>query len=85
MQGVSLLVREDGSIGMEEVKVWGPNILSFELHVGQEKENRWHYMEGYLSNKEGKAQHLLTAAIRVQTEGARLIVLADLNANLDSP
>ena len=27
--GISLLVREDGSFGVEEVKVWGPNILSF--------------------------------------------------------
>ena len=37
------------------------------------------------SDKEGKAQRLLATAIRAQPEGARPMVLGDLNADLDSP
>ena len=34
-RGLTLLVvREDGSFGADEVKMWGPNLLSFELHAG---------------------------------------------------
>ena len=52
------MVREDGSFGVEEVKVWGPNVLSFQLQVGQKEEERWHCMGTYLpsSNKAGDAQ-----------------------------
>ena len=44
-------------------------------------------MEGYISpsDKAGEAQRLLAAAMRAVPEGARLMVLADLNADLDSP
>ena len=44
--GVSLLAREDGSFGVMEVKVWGPNILSFQLQAGQKKEDCWHCVGG---------------------------------------
>ena len=79
------MVREDGLFGVEEVKVWGPNVLSFQLHVGQKEEERWHCVGAYLppSNKAGEAQRLLTAAIREVPEGARLMMLVDLNADLD--
>ena len=42
---------------------------------------------GYLppSDKAGDAQRLMTAAIRAVPDGARLMVLGDLNADLDSP
>ena len=36
------MVREDGSFGVEEVKVWGPNVLSFQLQVEQKEEEWWH-------------------------------------------
>ena len=38
--GVSLLVREGGAFGIEEVKVWGENVLLFELQVGKEEKDR---------------------------------------------
>ena len=81
------MVREDGSFGVEEVKVWGPNVLSFQLQVGQKEEERWHCVGEYLppSDKAGDAQRLMTAAIRAVPDGARLMVLADLNADLNSP
>ena len=87
MLGVSLLVREDGLFGVEEVKVWGPNVLSFQLQVGEKEEERWHCVGAYLppSDKAGDAQRLMTAAIRAVPDGARLMVLGDLNADLDSP
>ena len=55
--------------------------------MGLEKEDRWHCVEGYISpsDKAGEAQRLLAAAMRAVPEGARLMVLADLNADLDSP
>ena len=85
--GVSLLVRENGPFSVEEVKVWGENVLSFELQVGEGDKEQWHCVGAYLppSDKEGKAQRLMTAAIKAQPKGARLMVLGDLNANLDSP
>ena len=39
---------EDGSFGAMEVKVWRPNVLSFQIQVGQKEEDRWHCAEGYL-------------------------------------
>lgn len=38
--GISLLVRESDSFGVEEVKVWGENVISFELQVGQGEKDR---------------------------------------------
>ena len=38
--GVSLLVREDGLFGVEEMEVWGSNVLSFQLQVGEKEEER---------------------------------------------
>ena len=69
------------------MKLGGPNVLSFKLQVGQMEEDHWHCVRGCLpsSDKAGEAQHFLTAAIRAVPEGARLMVLADLNADLDSP
>ena len=54
---------------------------------GQKEEERWHCVETYLptSDKAGDAQRLMTAAIRAVPDGARLMVLGDLNADLDSP
>ena len=46
--GISLLVKEDGSFRVEEVKVWEPNVLSFQLQVGEETEDRWHCVGRYL-------------------------------------
>ena len=85
--GVSLLVQEDGSFGVEEVKVWRLNVLSFQLQVGEKEEERWHYVGGYLplSDKAGDAQRLITAVIHAVPDGARLMVLAGLNVDLDSP
>ena len=80
-------MRKDGSFGIEEVKVWGPNALFFQLQVGQEKENRWRCVGRYLPplDKAGEAQRLLTAAIHAVPDGAWPMVLANLNADLDSP
>ena len=80
------MVKEDGSFEVMEVKVWGPNFLLFQLQVGQKEKDRWYCVGGYLPplDKTGEAQHLLTVAIRAVPKGARLMVLADLNANLDS-
>ena len=82
-----MLVSEDGLFGVEEVKVWGPNIISFQLHVGLKNEDRWHCVGGYmsLSDKAEEAQRLLTAAIRAVLGVAQLIVLANLNADLVFP
>ena len=39
--GGSLLMREDGSFGVLEAKIWGPNVVSFQLQVGQKEEDHW--------------------------------------------
>ena len=81
------MVREDGSFGVEEVKVRGLNVLSFQIQVGEKEEEWWHCVGGYLppSDKAGDAQRLMTEAIRAVPDRARLMVLANLNTNLDSP
>ena len=68
------------------MKVWGPNALSFQLQVGQEKGDRWHCVGRYLPplDKAGEAQRLLTAPIHAVTGGTWLMILANLNADLDS-
>ena len=74
------MVREDGPFGVEMVKIWGPNVLSFHLQVEQKEEERWHCVGACLppSNKAGDAQRLMTAAICVVPDRARLMVLGDL-------
>ena len=81
------MVREDGLFGVEEVKVWGPNALSFQLQVGQKEEEQRYCVGAYPppSDKAGDAQRLMTAAIRAVPDGAQLMVLGDINADLDSP
>ena len=46
--GDSLLSRKDGLFGVKGVKVWGPNVLSFQLQARQKQEDRWHCVGGYL-------------------------------------
>ena len=81
------MVRDDSLFGVEEVEVWRHSVLSFQLQMEEEKEDRWHCVGGYLplSDKAGEAQRLLTAAICTVPEGTRLMVLVNLNVDLDSP
>ena len=81
------MVKEDGSFEVMEVKVWGPNFLLFQLQVGQKEKDRWYCVGGYLPplDKAGEAQHLLMAEIRAVLDWARLVILDDLDADLESP
>lgn len=66
--------------------MWGPNVPSFEMQVEETEEERWYCVGYYLSpsEKEGEAQRLLVRTLQGQPSGARLLVLGNISANLDS-
>ena len=40
---VELLMRENDLCMVKEAKQWDPNVISWEMQVGKEKEERWYY------------------------------------------
>ena len=72
---------------VEKAKPWGPNVISWEMQVGKEKEERWYCVDCYLQppDKVGMGQRLLPRLMQVQPNGIRLLVLENLNVNLNVP
>ena len=83
--GVALLVRENDNFSVENEKVRGPNVISFELITG--KDERWYAVGCYLppTDVEGRARRTVEAALAAQPRGTRLLLMGDLNADLDCP
>ena len=83
--GVALLVRENEWARVENTKVIGTNVLSFELVLNEEQ--RFFAVSCYFapSDKEGKAQRLVEQALRDKSVGSVPLVIGDMNANLNAP
>ena len=85
--GVALLVRENNewAFTVENEKVVGPNVISFELVTGRHK--RWFVVGCYLppSDKEGATQRMVIDALENRPKGTCPMLIGDLNANLDFP
>ena len=78
-------MRESKFFSVENVKVRGPNVISFQMVTGEEE--RWHIVGVYFppSDKEGKARRLAMAALNDAPDGAKPIMLGDMNFDLDFP
>ena len=83
--GVGLIVRETEHFTVENVKVKGPNVISFQLVTGEEE--RWHIVGAYFppSDKNGKARRLAMAALDDAPGGTKPLLIGDLNSDLDFP
>ena len=83
--GVALLARKNDWATVENAKVVGTNVLSFELVLN--KKERFFVVGCYFppSDKEGKARRLVEQALRDKPVGSMPLVIRDLNANLDAP
>ena len=74
--------------GVENERVRGPNIITFELVVGRGKRtSRWFVVGGYIppSERDGSTQRSIEELVASRPEGSRPLVLANLNADLDCP
>ena len=82
---VRLVVRETKRFTVENAKVEGPNVLSFQMLTG--KNERWHAVGCYFppSDKEGEARRLAMAALDAAPEGTKPLLIGDLNSDLDFP
>ena len=78
------MVRENEWARVENTKVIGTNVLSFELVLNEEQ--RFFAVSCYFapSDKEGKAQRLVEQALQDKPAGTMPLVIGNLNANLDN-
>ena len=83
--GVALLARESEWARVENTKIVGTNVLSFELVLNEEE--RFFAVGCYLapSDKAGEAQRLVVQALRDKPAGTMPLVIGDLNSNLNAP
>ena len=79
------MVRDSKWVRVENEKVVGNNVISFELVLN--KEERFFAVGCYFppSDKEGEARKLAEKALRERPKGAMPLVVGDFNANLDVP
>ena len=70
---------------MENTKIIGTNVLSFELVLNEEE--RFFAVGCYFapSDKEGGGQRLVVQALRDKPAVTMPLVIGDLNANVDAP
>ena len=80
-----MLVRDIKWVQVENEKVVGNNVISFEMVLN--KEEIFFAVGCYFlpSDKEGKARKLMEKALRERPKGTTPLVLGDLNVNLDAP
>ena len=69
---------------MENTKIVGTNVLSFELVLNEEE--RFFAVGCYFAppDKEGEPQRLVEQTLRDKPTGSMPIVIGNLNANLDN-
>ena len=83
--GVALMVRETDDFLVENAKVVGSNVISFEMVTGKHK--RWFVVGCYKppSKKDGTTQRMVAAALERRPAEACPVVIGDLNSDLDFP
>ena len=88
MGGVTLIYRSSDLFTIENEKVRGPNIVTFDLVLGKGKRTeRWFTVGGYIppSERDGATGRQIEELVASRPAGSRPLILADLNANLDFP
>ena len=83
--GVGLVYRKSKRFSVENAKVVGPNVISFEMVL--HKLEQWFVVGCYFppSDKGGEAQRLALSALKNAPSGTHLLLIGDLNADLEYP
>ena len=77
--GVALLYRTSAQFAVEEVREYGPNVLSFEVVTGR---RRWYIIGCYITPDKARTIERVFMALGYQPRGTALIVAGDFNTDL---
>ena len=77
--GVALLYREEADFAVEEVRTYGPNVISFEVVTGR---RRWYIIRCYIATNDARTIERVVTALGDQPRGTALIVAGDFNTDL---
>ena len=80
--GGAIFYHEAEHFAIEELRLHGPNSISFQLVTGR---CWWHVIGGYIAPSDALTIENVDVVIRYQPYKAKLLVLIDLNANLSDP
>jgi exonuclease III len=80
--GVAFFYREHDSFEVEEQKIWGPNVLSFQMVTGRD---RYFVVGAYISPTDLTALADVDKAWKQCPKGCKPMLLGDLNINLEYP
>ena len=76
---MELLYRPSALFAVEEVREYGPNLISFEVETGG---RRWYIIGCYLAPDDARKIERVVTALGDQPRGTALVVAGDLNTNL---
>ena len=76
---VALFYRVEANFAVEEVRTYGPNVLSFEVVTGR---RRWYIIGCYIAPDDARTIERVVTAMGDQPRGTSLLVAGDLNTNL---
>ena len=77
--GIAMFYREGAGFAVEEVRQYGPNVLSFEVVSGR---RRWYIVGCYVAPDDAQTIDRVVTALGDQPKGTALIVAGDLNTDL---
>ena len=77
--GIAMFYREGAGFAVEEVRQYGPNVLSFEVVSGR---RRWYIVGCYVAPDDAQTIDQLVTALGDQPKGTALVVAGDLNTDL---
>ena len=77
--GVALFYREEADFAVEEVRTYGPNVISFEVVTSR---RRWYIIGCYIAPDDAWMIERVVTALGYQPQGTALIVAGDFNTNL---
>ena len=74
-----MFYREGAGFAVEEVRPYGPNVISFEVVTGR---RRWYIIGCYLAPDDARTIEQVVTAMGDQPRGTALIVAGDLTISL---
>ena len=77
--GIAMFYREGAGFAVEEVRPYGPNVLSFEVVSGR---RRWYIIGCYLAPDDAQTIERVVTSLGDQPKGTALVVAGDLNTDL---
>ena len=77
--GIAMFYREGAGFAVEEVRQYGPNVLSFEVVSGR---RRWYIVGCYIDPDDAQTIERVVTAMGDQPKGTALVVAGDLNTDL---